>query len=51
MEKYAIDLERVSRVYKRDEFEIRALDDVTIHIAEGKFVAIMGPLVPARPRS
>ncbi|MFZ0887511.1 MAG: ABC transporter ATP-binding protein [Candidatus Binataceae bacterium] len=43
MEKYAIDLERVSRVYKRDEFEIRALDDVTIHIAEGKFVAIMGP--------
>jgi len=43
MEKYAIDLERVSRVYKRDEFEIRALDDVTLHIAEGKFVAIMGP--------
>jgi len=43
MEKYAIDLEHVSRVYKRDEFEIRALDDVTIHIAEGKFVAIMGP--------
>jgi putative ABC transport system ATP-binding protein len=43
MEKYAIDLENVSRVYKRDEFEIRALDELTIRIPEGKFIAIMGP--------
>jgi putative ABC transport system ATP-binding protein len=43
MDNYAIDLERVSRIYKRDEFEIRALDELTLHIAEGKFVAIMGP--------
>lgn len=39
----AIELDHVSRIYKRDEFEIRALDDVTIQVPEGKFVAIMGP--------
>jgi putative ABC transport system ATP-binding protein len=43
MDNYAIDLERVSRIYKRDEFEIHALDELTLHIPEGKFVAIMGP--------
>ena len=43
MDKNAIDLEHVSRIYKRDEFEIRALDDLTMHVSQGKFVAIMGP--------
>jgi putative ABC transport system ATP-binding protein len=42
-EKYAIDLEHVIRIYKRDEFEVRALDDVTVQVPVGKFVAIMGP--------
>ncbi|HVA77938.1 MAG TPA: ABC transporter ATP-binding protein [Candidatus Binataceae bacterium] len=42
-EKYAIDLEHVIRIYRRDEFEVRALDDVTIRVPEGRFVAIMGP--------
>src|SRR5271157_1795656 len=42
-EKYAIDLEHVTRIYRRDEFEVRALDDVTVQIAAGRFVAIMGP--------
>ena len=42
-EKYAIDLEHVTRIYKRDEFEVRALDDVTVQIPSGRFVAIMGP--------
>ncbi len=41
--KYAIDLEHVVRIYKRDEFEVRALDDVTIQIPAGSFAAIMGP--------
>ncbi|HKD69444.1 MAG TPA: ABC transporter ATP-binding protein [Candidatus Binataceae bacterium] len=40
---YAIDLENVTRVYHRDDFEIRALDDVTIRIPAGHFAAIMGP--------
>jgi putative ABC transport system ATP-binding protein len=40
---FAIELEGVSRIYKRDEFEIRALDNVTMKIPAGKFVAIMGP--------
>jgi putative ABC transport system ATP-binding protein len=40
---YAIDIENVSRMYRRDEFEIRALDGVTIRIPSGRFVAIMGP--------
>ena len=41
--KYAIDLEHVTRLYKRDEFEVRALDDVTVQIPAERFVAIMGP--------
>jgi putative ABC transport system ATP-binding protein len=41
--KSAIELDHVSRIYKRDEFEVRALDDVTVHIPQGRFVAIMGP--------
>src|ERR1022692_3704900 len=27
----------------RDEFEVRALDDITIRLPNGRFVAIMGP--------
>ncbi len=42
-QKYAIDFEHVTRIYKRDEFEVRALDDVTVQIPAGRFVAIMGP--------
>jgi putative ABC transport system ATP-binding protein len=42
-DKLAVELTDVSRIYKRDEFEIRALDDVTIRIPGGRFVAIMGP--------
>ncbi len=41
--KYAIDLDHVTRIYKRDEFEVRALDDVTVQVPAGRFVAIMGP--------
>jgi putative ABC transport system ATP-binding protein len=40
---YAVDLDHVSRIYRRDEFEIRALDDVTVKVPDGRFVAIMGP--------
>ena len=40
---YAIELDHVSRIYMRDEFEVRALDDITIRLPKGRFVAIMGP--------
>ena len=40
---YAIELDHVSRIYTRDEFEVRALDDITIKLPNGRFVAIMGP--------
>jgi putative ABC transport system ATP-binding protein len=33
----------VSKVFKRDAFEVKALDDVSIDIAEGEFLALMGP--------
>jgi putative ABC transport system ATP-binding protein len=39
----AIEIDHVSRVYRRDEFEIRALDDISLRIPAGRFVAIMGP--------
>jgi putative ABC transport system ATP-binding protein len=42
-DRYAVELDHVTRIYKRDEFDIRALDDVTIKVPEGHFVGIMGP--------
>ena len=33
----------VSKVFKRDAFEVTALDNVSIDIAQGEFVALMGP--------
>ena len=41
--KEAVNMNHVSRTYKRDDFEVRALDDVTLAIPERSFVAIMGP--------
>ncbi|HXZ88212.1 MAG TPA: ABC transporter ATP-binding protein [Candidatus Binataceae bacterium] len=40
---YVVEIENVSRTYRRDEFEIHALDKVTIRIPIAHFVAIMGP--------
>ena len=42
-QEWAIELDHVSRIYTRDEFEVRALDDITIKLPNGRFVAIMGP--------
>jgi putative ABC transport system ATP-binding protein len=39
----AVVLDHVTRTYLRDNFEVRALDDVTLKIPEQSFVAIMGP--------
>jgi len=39
----AVELEHVTRAYRRDEFEVRALDNVTLQIPARSFVAIMGP--------
>lgn len=39
----AVNLDHVSRTYRRDDFEVRALDDVTLTIPEHSFVGIMGP--------
>src|SRR3954470_4313867 len=33
----------VSKIFKRDAFEVRALDDVSIEIGAGEFLALMGP--------
>ena len=39
----AVKLDRVTRTYKRDEFEVRALNDISLAIPIHAFVAIMGP--------
>src|SRR3990172_4746540 len=36
-------LRNVSKIYRLGEEEIRALDDVTLDIAEGEFISIIGP--------
>src|ERR1700724_1340785 len=33
----------VSKIFKREEFKVTALDDVSIDIAKGEFLALMGP--------
>lgn len=33
----------VSKIFKRDAFEVKALDEVSIDIAQGEFLALMGP--------
>jgi len=39
----AVKLDHVTRTYRRDEFEVRALDDISLAIPAHAFVAIMGP--------
>jgi putative ABC transport system ATP-binding protein len=38
-----IQIENVSRVYRRGADEVRALDHVTLHVPRGRFAALMGP--------
>jgi putative ABC transport system ATP-binding protein len=38
-----VQVRNVSKVFKRDAFEVKALDDVSIQIAAGEFMALMGP--------
>jgi putative ABC transport system ATP-binding protein len=38
-----VQAQNVSKIFKRDEFEVKALDDVSIDIAQGEFLALMGP--------
>ncbi len=33
----------VSKIFKRDAFEVKALEDVSIEIGSGEFLALMGP--------
>ncbi|PWU08875.1 MAG: macrolide ABC transporter ATP-binding protein [Verrucomicrobia bacterium] len=38
-----VELRNVSKIYRLGDEEIRALDDVTLDIAEGEFMSIVGP--------
>jgi len=38
-----VQVRNVSKIFKRDAFEVKALDDVSIDIAKGEFLALMGP--------
>ena len=35
--------ERVSKIYRASEVETAALDDISLEVREGEFVAVMGP--------
>ena len=39
----AVQAQNLSKIYQRDDFEVRALDHVSIRIETGEFVALMGP--------
>ena len=36
-----VEARNVSKIFKRDAFEVKALDDVSIEIAGGEFLALM----------
>src|SRR2546426_9121191 len=38
-----VELRNVSKIYRLGDEEIRALDDVSLDIAEGEFISIIGP--------
>jgi putative ABC transport system ATP-binding protein len=38
-----VQVRNVSRVFKRDAFEVKALDNVSLEIGGGEFLALMGP--------
>ncbi len=38
-----VEAHNISKVYRRDEFEVKALDDVSLEIPSGEFLALMGP--------
>ena len=38
-----VQVKNVSKIFKRDAFEVTALDDVSIEIGRGEFLALMGP--------
>lgn len=40
---YLIELEGISKVYGSGAAEVRALDDVSMTVSKGEFVAVMGP--------
>lgn len=42
-EKKIVQARGLTRVFRRDSFEVKALDDATLDIVEGEFLALMGP--------
>lgn len=38
-----VEARNVSKIFKRDAFQVKALDDVSIEIGQGEFLALMGP--------
>jgi putative ABC transport system ATP-binding protein len=38
-----VQAQAVTKVFRRDSFEVKALDNATLNIAEGDFLALMGP--------
>ena len=44
-----VSIRRLSKIYGAGETEIRALDDVSLDIEFGEFLALMGPPDPANP--
>ena len=43
MSQVVIETKGLSRVYKRDQFEVTALKDASIEVNKGDFIALMGP--------
>ena len=43
MSEIVIETKNLSKVFKRDEFQVTALDNAAIEVHKGEFIALMGP--------
>jgi len=43
MQQYLIEVQNLSKSYRRDSLEIPVLRNISLNVAEGEFVALMGP--------
>lgn len=48
MSNTVVDTQGLSKIFRRDSFEVAALEDVNLSVAEGEFLCLMGPWVRER---
>ena len=51
MKQTLIEVQNLSKSYRRDSLEIPVLRSISLNVEEGEFIAFMGPSGSGKPRS